>query len=421
MVTRGHSGPIGLTMADPRQAALDRQRSVAQALLAMSQQPLQQPNVRGAMISPLEGINKLAQSLLGAYQDQKLDKQQMGLDQQLGQENLASSQRLVSALMAQGTDPAKAQTIAEILAGGGPGGEAALQSILPPPTPAGFTLSPGQTRFGGNGEQVANIPAPPPTPAAPPAGFTLGPGQSRFDAQGNPIANLPANEPAPRAPSSSVLTKIGPDGKPGIFRQNPETGAFDIYEGAPVEKPAATGNAASDRRVDNLRTKFSGEPIVKKYNTVTDALQFVKTVPMENNNPAYDQALIYAFAKAMDPDSVVREGEYATVQKYAQSWLDNFKFNAKRVIDNGEFLTPEARKNMKAVIEQRSKPVVSQYGNLRKSYANQVNAITGSNDGESYLIDYGSAFEEPPTPVPGVPAVGGTFNGSKVLKVEKVK
>lgn len=32
-----------------------------------------------------------------------------------------------------------------------------------------------------------------------------------------------------------------------------------------------------------------------------------------------DQALIYTFAKVMDPNSVVRESEYDTVQRFSQS------------------------------------------------------------------------------------------------------
>ena len=54
---------------------------------------------------------------------------------------------------------------------------------------------------------------------------------------------------------------------------------------------------------------------------------------MKNPTSTNDQALIYAFAKAMDPTSSVREGEYATVQKYAQSFANQLGFDVNRLFE----------------------------------------------------------------------------------------
>ena len=35
----------------------------------------------------------------------------------------------------------------------------------------------------------------------------------------------------------------------------------------------------------------------------------------------------------MDPDSVVREGEYATVQKYSQTWGQKFGMDVNRILN----------------------------------------------------------------------------------------
>ena len=161
-------------------------------------------------------------------------------------------------------------------------------------------------------------------------------------------------------------------------------------------KKPVTNQSTALTAVDRLRDDFKGEPIVKRYNIVNDALQFVRTLNPNTQNPADDQGLIYAFAKAMDPDSVVREGEYATVQKYAQTWLDNFKFNAVRVLSNQEFLTPQARANMKATIETRAKPVAAQYENLYQSY---LKMMTGRGGTATDLPNYSNAF--PPVAAPG--------------------
>lgn len=155
-------------------------------------------------------------------------------------------------------------------------------------------------------------------------------------------------------------------------------------------KPALPSQ--SQRRVDMKSKGFEALPLVKNVQKMAEAVSFATSLDPNTKNPADDQALIYAFAKAMDPDSVVREGEYATVQKYAQSWAESFGFNAARVFTNTAFLTPQARKNMKTTITAKFAAGRKQYDNVRRSYSDQINKITGSDDGDTYLTDFGGAF-----------------------------
>jgi hypothetical protein len=157
---------------------------------------------------------------------------------------------------------------------------------------------------------------------------------------------------------------------------------------------------AQQRRIDAKAKAFDALPVVKRTQTMAEAVSFADSLDPNTNNPADDQALIYAFAKAMDPESVVREGEYATVQKYAQSWAQTFGFNAQRVFSNTAFLTPQARANMKSTIRTRYGAAKAQYDNVRRSYASQIDRIIGGPGGEDYLIDYGAAF-------PGADTEGG--------------
>jgi hypothetical protein len=140
---------------------------------------------------------------------------------------------------------------------------------------------------------------------------------------------------------------------------------------------------------------------VKRANTVAEGYTFVKSLDPNTTNPQDDQGLIYAFAKAMDPDSAVREGEYATVQKYAQAWKDKFGFDVARVFSNTEFLTPEARKNIKSSIKARFEASRTGYENARKEYGKQIDLVTGRGDGLNYLLDYGAGYpkDEPSAPV----------------------
>ena len=51
---------------------------------------------------------------------------------------------------------------------------------------------------------------------------------------------------------------------------------------------------------------------------------------------------------------------------------------------------------MKATILSKFLAAQGQYDNVRRSYAGQINRMTNSNDGDSYLTDYGAAFPEQP-------------------------
>lgn len=165
------------------------------------------------------------------------------------------------------------------------------------------------------------------------------------------------------------------------------------------------------RRVDAKARAFDAHPIAKRASTMAEAASFASGLDQNTTNPSDDQALIYAFAKTMDPESVVREGEYATVQRHAQSWAEKFGFDVARIFSNTIFLTPQARANMKATILARFNATRQQYDNLRRSFANQINQITKSDDGESYLTDYGGAFPHNPTDATG---------GAKASAIDKL-
>jgi hypothetical protein len=148
------------------------------------------------------------------------------------------------------------------------------------------------------------------------------------------------------------------------------------------------------RQIDAQARGFDMQPSTKTTQVIAQAADFVNSLDINTKNPADDQALIYAYAKAQDPDSVVREGEYATVQKYAQSWAEQFGFNVARVFSNTHFLTPQARQNMKTNIMAKYAAARRAYDNVRSQYAKRIDRITGGTDGDSYLIDYAGAFPD---------------------------
>ncbi len=145
-------------------------------------------------------------------------------------------------------------------------------------------------------------------------------------------------------------------------------------------------------KVQQIAGQFDNEQSVKNYQVVSEGKSFLDSIPNNTKNPADQQGVIYAFAKIMDPNSVVREGEYNTVQKYAQSWADTFGFNAKRIFSNSPFLSEEAIKNMKATIASKVKASESSYKNIYDEYGRRINKVSGGKDGSEFITDYSKGY-----------------------------
>jgi len=166
----------------------------------------------------------------------------------------------------------------------------------------------------------------------------------------------------------------------------------DVFSAQMAAKQAASALSPSQQtKVTSLAGKFDSNEVVKKFNTVQEGYQFAQLLKQDPTS-SDDQALLYSFAKAMDPDSVVREGEYATVQKYSQSWAQQFGFKAKRIFSNSTFLSEEARKNMIATIEKKYKTIEKQYDNTYNEYGRKISETVGVPDGQKYITNYKAAF-----------------------------
>lgn len=190
--------------------------------------------------------------------------------------------------------------------------------------------------------------------------FNLSEGQSRYDAQGNVIA--------------SKGKTYAPGTGPGVSGDNPQ-----LYSGL----SSATATAARAKV-----NAFKSEPIVTNFATIQEGRNFAGSLPNDTKNPADDQALIYSLAKALDPGSVVREGEYATAQKYAQSWVKAFGSGVSQALLGTGFLSQEARTNIKDTIEARYQASLKSYDTVKSQYENNINSLTGRGDAQNFLVDY---------------------------------
>ena len=149
--------------------------------------------------------------------------------------------------------------------------------------------------------------------AVPQPGFQLSPGQTRFTAAGQPVAQVPA---APIAPVSGTFQQITDPvtGKQINALISPRTGNI-IKKFGTVEE----GLSAKDKiQVAVTQSKeFRADPRIKNLNIIersergmTAALKMA-TAPDVKSRIASDQALGVLFQKMLDPESVVRESEFA--------------------------------------------------------------------------------------------------------------
>jgi len=158
-------------------------------------------------------------------------------------------------------------------------------------------------------------------------------------------------------------------------------------------KPKNLGASGLDpstlAKVQTISNKFDTEQVVKDYNTIATQIDAVNNL---GNTPTDDIQRIYAFAKVMDPNSAVREGEYSTIQAYSTALLQKMGLNANRVFNNDGFLTTEARNFLQNTLQNRLSSQEKAYNNVANETARKINNITGKDDGKDYITDYSKAF-----------------------------
>lgn len=161
---------------------------------------------------------------------------------------------------------------------------------------------------------------------------------------------------------------------------------------------AVEGNdrARANERLGNaqtLRKEFDALPEVKSYKVASQQLaQALNT----GDGAQGDLALTYAFAKAMDPDSVVREAEQGMVAG-SQPWLDAAAENVKKQfgMDGAGNYTPEARAAIRQQIIRAVAARNKQYVQRRADFSelanrNQIDPfeVVGKHMGSVYLDQF---------------------------------
>ncbi len=147
---------------------------------------------------------------------------------------------------------------------------------------------------------------------------------------------------------------------------------------------------------NSMRDDFMKSDIVKQYHEASAGLgKMREIIKSKDKGGANDIALVYAFMKAQDPGSVVREGEYATAQKYSGGLADSYGIKLDRLLGGKEVLTDAQRRSLMNAAETVFKTNQSQFDAVRSQFVD--NAKRRGYDPDQIAVSYQAApaVEEP--------------------------
>ena len=126
------------------------------------------------------------------------------------------------------------------------------------------------------------------------------------------------------------------------------------------------------KEIEGLRKEFRNSPEVKNFSVVQPMYDTIKRAANQET-PAGDLSLIFAYMKILDPNSTVREGEFANAQN---AWgVDDKIRNAYNKVINGTRLSRKQREDF-----------VKNAGEIYKSYALAYN--TKLAERKTYSIEW---------------------------------
>lgn len=130
-----------------------------------------------------------------------------------------------------------------------------------------------------------------------------------------------------------------------------------------VDANAVAAGTKSREDLDSLRKEFHALPVVKTFNEVRPIVESARKAPDTKQG---DFALIYGVGKVLDPNSVVREGEMGLVIASGSPAQRVGGFLAQ--LQGKGRLTPDMRKELMVVLDQRAGEYEKGYGAARQTY-----------------------------------------------------
>lgn len=165
-----------------------------------------------------------------------------------------------------------------------------------------------------------------------------------------------------------------------------------------AKKAASTGTGGSNQTTDNERallSTFQSSPIVKTYNDIVSQKLTIDNIVQNGVGGPADLAMVFGFMKGLDPNSVVRETEYATAANSGNIFAGKFaKFNGY-MKEEGGFLPVGVRNEFQNLVNQRLDAQQRQYENYASAFKG-IAERQGLNP-DNVVVDFSGAIPKQPT------------------------
>lgn len=182
-------------------------------------------------------------------------------------------------------------------------------------------------------------------------------------AEPNPFAKY-----APSAPSGGGTFVQAPGAAAEAARQAEEDQRKRDQAKREARREERDITTAERGLIGDYRKEFLGNPEVKDFRNVANATRQIVTLMQGEGSPMSDLGGIFTFMKSLDPTSVVREGEQASVQN-AAGVPENIR-NYYNRLATGKRLSPEQRADMVST-------ALNLYGSRAQSYNTFANTYRG--------------------------------------------
>ncbi len=144
----------------------------------------------------------------------------------------------------------------------------------------------------------------------------------------------------PEEPKSATYSWVkGMQGGKEVLKQYADGKPTGVVE---MVAPPGPGTDKTPGNTMDLRKEYNALPTTKATGIMSTAFRKIKTtVDRPDADGAGDISLVYSFMKMNDPESAVREGEYATAEN--SGGVEDKIRNIYNKVLNGQRLTPEQR------------------------------------------------------------------------------
>lgn len=174
----------------------------------------------------------------------------------------------------------------------------------------------------------------------------------------------------------------------GKVKYDPKTGKLSInYDQGEGKSGIDTNSPESKEAATKLRTEYTNQSKTNGFIEVKNQYDKIKTAP---DTAAGDLSLIFAYMKILDPNSTVREGEFANAQNTAG--VPGQIVNAYNKALSGKRLNSTQRQEFKSAAAQTYNSHVKTQKQLYNFYKNQAEEM--GLDPDDVLGAFGEINEE---------------------------